>query len=147
MVVQKRGQSIYIYTYIYTYIHIYTYIYTHIYICIYVCIYVYVYIDILFMYLCIMYYLFMYVCMYVCMYLFIYLFIYLLVLVLVFRDRVSLYSPGCPGTRSVDQVGLGLRNLPASASQVLGLKACATTARLHIFYEGSHCQDKLCSCE
>ena len=26
----------------------------------------------------------------------------------------------------VDQAGLKLRNLPASASQVLGLKACAT---------------------
>jgi hypothetical protein len=46
---------------------------------------------------------------------------------LVFRDRVSLYSPGCPGTQSVDQAGLELRNPPASASQVLGLKACATT--------------------
>jgi hypothetical protein len=43
-----------------------------------------------------------------------------------FRDRVSLYSPGCPGTHFVDQVGLELRNSPASASQVLGLKACAT---------------------
>jgi hypothetical protein len=43
------------------------------------------------------------------------------------RDRVSLCSPGCPGTHSVDQAGLKLRNLPASASQVLGLKACATT--------------------
>ena len=46
---------------------------------------------------------------------------------LVFRDRVSLCSPGCPGTHSVDQAGLELRNLPASASWVLGLKACATT--------------------
>jgi hypothetical protein len=45
----------------------------------------------------------------------------------VFRDRVSLYSSGCPGTHFVDQAGLELRNLPASASQVLGLKACATT--------------------
>jgi hypothetical protein len=45
----------------------------------------------------------------------------------VFRDRVSLYSPGCPGTNSVDQADLELRNPPASASQVLGLKACATT--------------------
>ena len=45
----------------------------------------------------------------------------------VFQDRVSLYSPGCPGTHSVDQAGLELRNPPASASQVLGLKACATT--------------------
>jgi hypothetical protein len=45
---------------------------------------------------------------------------------LFFRDRVS---PCCPGTHSVDQAGLELRNPPASASQVLGLKACATTAR------------------
>jgi hypothetical protein len=53
-----------------------------------------------------------------------------LVWYLVFRDRVSLYSSGCPGTYSVDQAGLELRNLPPSASQVLGLKACATTAQL-----------------
>jgi hypothetical protein len=46
-----------------------------------------------------------------------------------FQDRVSLYSPGCPGTHFVDQAGLELRNPPASASQVLGLKACTTTAR------------------
>jgi hypothetical protein len=46
--------------------------------------------------------------------------------VLFFRDRVSLYSPGCPGTHFVDQACLELRNPPASASQVLGLKACAT---------------------
>jgi hypothetical protein len=46
---------------------------------------------------------------------------------LVLPDRVSLCSPGCPGTHFVDQVILKLRNLPASASQVLGLKACATT--------------------
>jgi hypothetical protein len=44
-----------------------------------------------------------------------------------FRDRVSLYSPRCPGTHSVDQAGLELRNPPASASRVLGLKACTTT--------------------
>jgi hypothetical protein len=48
---------------------------------------------------------------------------------LFFWDRVSLYSPGCPGTHFVDQAGLELRNLPASASRVLGLKACATNAR------------------
>jgi hypothetical protein len=45
----------------------------------------------------------------------------------VFQDRVSLYSPSCPGTHSVDQAGLKLRNPPASASRVLGLKACTTT--------------------
>jgi hypothetical protein len=44
---------------------------------------------------------------------------------LVFRGRVSLYSPGCPGTHFVDQSGLELRILPVSASQVLGLKVCA----------------------
>jgi hypothetical protein len=38
------------------------------------------------------------------------------------RDRVSLCSSGCPGTHSVDQAGLELRNPPASASQVLGLR-------------------------
>jgi hypothetical protein len=37
-----------------------------------------------------------------------------------FRDRVSLYSSGCPGTQFVDQAGLKLRKPPASASQVLG---------------------------
>ena len=46
-----------------------------------------------------------------------------------FRNRVSLYSPGCPGTHSVEQAGLELRNPPASASQMLGLKACATTTQ------------------
>ena len=41
------------------------------------------------------------------------------------QDKVSLYSIG---TRSVDQAGLKLRDLPVSASQMLGLKACTTTA-------------------
>ncbi|GAB1298166.1 Isoleucine--tRNA ligase, cytoplasmic [Apodemus speciosus] len=39
-----------------------------------------------------------------------------------FGALVSLRSPGCPGTHSIDQAGLELRNPPASASQVLGLK-------------------------
>ena len=43
-----------------------------------------------------------------------------------FRDRVSLYSSGCPGAHFVDQAGLELRNPPASAS-LLGLKAGTTT--------------------
>jgi hypothetical protein len=69
-----------------------------------------------------------------------------------FRDRVSLCSPGYPGTHSVDQAGLELRNSPASASQVLGLKACATNTQLTLeFYwtlsilpsspKGQACQD------
>jgi hypothetical protein len=46
------------------------------------------------------------------------------------RERVSLYSPGCSGTHFVDQTGLKLRNLPASAFKVLGLKACASNTWL-----------------
>jgi hypothetical protein len=45
-----------------------------------------------------------------------FLFVCLFCFVLFFRDRVSLYSPDCSGTHFVDQVGLELRNLPASAS-------------------------------
>jgi hypothetical protein len=52
----------------------------------------------------------------------------LLVFFVFFQDRVSLYSPGCPGTHFVDQASQELRNLPASASQVLGLKVCTITA-------------------
>jgi hypothetical protein len=59
--------------------------------------------------------------------LFLFLFVCLFVCLFVFQDRVSLYSLGCPGTHFVDQAGLELRDPPASASQVLGLKACATT--------------------
>jgi hypothetical protein len=50
-----------------------------------------------------------------------------------FGDRVSLSSPGYPGTHSVDQAGLELKNPLASASQVLGFKACDTTARGYNF--------------
>jgi hypothetical protein len=39
-------------------------------------------------------------------------------------DRVSLYSPGCPGTCVVDQAGLKL----TSASRVLGLNVFITSA-------------------
>jgi hypothetical protein len=38
-----------------------------------------------------------------------------LFLFFVFWYRVSLFSSGCPGTHSVDQAGLELRNPPASA--------------------------------
>jgi hypothetical protein len=73
---------------------------------------------------------------------------------LVFWDMVFLYSPGCPGTHSVDQTNLKLRNPPAFASQGLGLKkVCATTARqpLWLYWNkfslccpacpGTHCID------
>ena len=45
----------------------------------------------------------------------------------VFRDRVSLCGPGCPGIHFLGRAGLELGGPPASASPVLGLKACATT--------------------
>ena len=54
----------------------------------------------------------------------------------IFWNRVSLCSSDCPRTCSVDQADLKLSDLPASASasQVLGLKACATTAWPYFFF-------------
>jgi hypothetical protein len=43
-----------------------------------------------------------------------------------FKNRAGC-SPDCPGSCAVDQAGLELRDLPASASQVLGLKVYAAT--------------------
>jgi hypothetical protein len=51
----------------------------------------------------------------VLLFLFVWVF-FLLLLFCFLRDRVSLCSPGCPGTHFVDQAGLELRNPPASAS-------------------------------
>jgi hypothetical protein len=56
----------------------------------------------------------------------------------VFRDRVSLYSLGCPGTHFVDQAGLELRNSPVSASRVLVLRVCTTTPGQSDSYKGKH---------
>jgi hypothetical protein len=50
-----------------------------------------------------------------------------------FRNKVSLCIPGCPKTLSIDQTRLQLRDLPASVSRVLGLKAYATTTQ-HLSY-------------
>jgi hypothetical protein len=64
-------------------------------------------------------------------FLFVFVFVFFFVcLFCFFETGFPLCSPGCPGTHSVDQAGFEIRNLPASASQVLGLKACTTTARL-----------------
>jgi hypothetical protein len=49
-----------------------------------------------------------------------------------FWDRVSLCSPGWPGAHFLNLAGLELRNLPASASWVLGLKVCAITPSLSL---------------
>jgi hypothetical protein len=54
-----------------------------------------------------------------------------------FLETGFLCSPGCPGTHFVDQAGLKLRNLPASASRVLGLKAFATTPGIRLTLEAS----------
>jgi hypothetical protein len=49
--------------------------------------------------------------------------------VCIFQAGFPQCSPCFPGTHSVDQAVLELRNPPASASQVLGLKVCTTTAQ------------------
>lgn len=49
---------------------------------------------------------------------------------LISRDKVSLSNPIYHGIHSVDQFGFKLSNPCASASGVLGSKACATTAPL-----------------
>jgi hypothetical protein len=72
---------------------------------------------------------FCYCCLFVCLDLF-----------FVFSRHISLYNPGWPGTHSVDQAGLELRNPPASASQVLGLKAGATTARPILVFKNKFVQ-------
>jgi hypothetical protein len=59
----------------------------------------------------------LFVCLFVCFVLFL------------FFPRQD-FSPGCPGTHSIHQADLKLRNLPASASEVLVLKECTTTAWL-----------------
>jgi hypothetical protein len=55
-----------------------------------------------------------FVCLFVCLFCF------------VFLGRLSLCSSGHPGTHPGDQAGLRLSYPPASASQLLELKACAT---------------------
>jgi hypothetical protein len=73
-----------------------------------------------------------------------FLWVLLFVCFVFFRDRISLCSSGCPGTHFVDQAGLELRNLPASASRVLGLKVCATTTRLWVLFKSMSSAD-LCA--
>ena len=78
-------------------------------------------------------------------------FVFVVVFVFVFQARVSLYSPGCPGLPLVDQAGLELRNLPASAFQVMGLNVCTTmpgpyvslihTILIALSTDSSVCQD------
>jgi hypothetical protein len=64
-----------------------------------------------------------------------------------FLDRVSLCSPGCPGTHSVDQARLELRNPPASASQVhhhARLRPFLISSVISSMYEGSpQCSGKV----
>lgn len=48
-----------------------------------------------------------------------------------FLDRVSLWSPDCPGTLYVAQAGLKLQDPSTSTSPVWELKACATMPSHH----------------
>jgi hypothetical protein len=47
---------------------------------------------------------------------------------------VSLHSLDGPGISSVDHAGLELRDSPASASEVLGLRMCATITQQEIHF-------------
>ena len=68
-----------------------------------------------------------FVCLFVCLFVLGFFFFFLFgFLFFFFRERVYLCSHSCPGTHSVDQAGRKLRDLPVSASQVLGLKVCTT---------------------
>ena len=48
---------------------------------------------------------------------------------------VSLCRPGHPGTPSIDHADLKLRDMPASAYQMLRLKVCITIIQLNFFYK------------
>jgi hypothetical protein len=50
-------------------------------------------------------------------------------LVCFFKTWFPCSASGYPRTHSVDEAGLELRDSPVSASQVLGLKGCATIAQ------------------
>jgi hypothetical protein len=55
-------------------------------------------------------------------------FLFILFYFLVFQDRVSLCSPGCPGTHSVDQAGLCL-----PSAGIKGVRhCCSALAHFHI---------------
>jgi hypothetical protein len=66
----------------------------------------------------------------------VFLFCFVLFCFVLFLDKVSLYSPGCPGTHFVDKDGLELRNPTASSSRVMGLKVYATTTGLSRNFDG-----------
>ncbi|EDL24724.1 interleukin 17 receptor D [Mus musculus] len=57
-------------------------------------------------------------------------FIYLF---LVFRDRVSLCSPGCPGTHSVDQAGLLTQKSTCPCLPSAGIKETSLSFRSGVF--------------
>jgi hypothetical protein len=53
---------------------------------------------------------------------------------LCFEMGLLYIAPRCPGTCSVDQVGLKVRDLSVSASQVLELMVCTITAQTELFF-------------
>jgi hypothetical protein len=56
-------------------------------------------------------------------------------LIFFFQDGVSLCSPGCPGTHSVDQASFKFSNPPTSASQrIKGMRHHWPSLTLHLFF-------------
>jgi hypothetical protein len=69
---------------------------------------------------------------------FVFVFAFVFVFVCFFQDRVSLYSPGCAGTHSVDQAGLELRNQSACLClPSAGIKGVCHHTRPDIFYKAN----------
>lgn len=54
-----------------------------------------------------------------------------------FENRVILCSSACSGIHAVDQAGLRLRDLSASAFHVLGLRICATIHGKNYFFKNN----------
>jgi hypothetical protein len=73
-----------------------------------------------------------YICTYICICIYMYIYIHICFFETEFLYIVLAVLELAP--HSVDQAGLELRNLPTSAFQVLGLKACAITAQQIMSY-------------
>jgi hypothetical protein len=71
---------------------------------------------------------------------------FVFVFLFVFRLRVSLYSPRCPGTHFVDQAGLEHRNPPASASMDVFLSSYVSLFTVcSLFCAWYSCDTRRCS--
>jgi hypothetical protein len=71
-----------------------------------------------------------------------YFFVFCCFVFLVFRDRVSLCSPGCPGTHSVDKAGLELKKftcLCLPSAGIIGVRHHAQPGSLFLFLDFLKC--------